>query len=80
MLHGRYERAIEIFNRFIIEPYPFHIVGRYCRGINYLKQNKDSIAIEDFKKCVEWIGKNEESLRLFNLYRDRMPKLKQYLN
>jgi len=78
--HGRYEKAVNIFNRFIIEPYPFHIVGRYCRALAYLGMNEHEKAISDFKECVKWVNINEESKHLFEKYKDKMPNLRQYFD
>ena len=78
--HGRYKKAIDIFNRVIVDPYPFHIVGRYCRGLAYLNLKEQDKAEEDFRRCIEWINKNEESKRLYERYGNRMLHLKQYLD
>jgi len=78
--HGRYERAIKLFDRFIISLYPFHIVGRYCRALAYLGMGEKRKAEVDFKKCIDWIQTNDESKRLFDRYGDKMVHLKQYCN
>lgn len=78
--NGRYERAIELFDRFIIAPYPFHIVGRYCRALAYLGMGETQKAETDLKKCVDWIQTNDESKRLYDRYGDKMVHLKQYCN
>jgi len=76
--HGRYERAVEVFNRFIIKPYPFHIVGCYCRGLAYLGMNQKEKAVSDFKECIKWIYTEKEAKRLYDRYGSRMPYLKPY--
>ena len=77
--HERYEKAIENFDK-IIKLYPFHIVGRYCRALAFLGLNEGKKAEEDFKKCISWISKNDESKRLFERYGERMEHLKMYLS
>jgi len=76
--HGRYKKAIKVFTTIIIDPYPFHIIGRYCRGLAYLGINEKKKAFSDFEECVKWIGTNEESMRLFTRYGDKMPLLQQF--
>lgn len=78
--HGRYERAIEVFNNFIINQYPFHVVGIYCRALAYLKLNKKTEAVEDFKNCANLIKTDGEAKRLYQLYGKEMPWLQEYLN
>ena len=80
MKHGRYEKAIEIFNLYILSQYPFHIIGRYCRGLAYLELNETEKGNEDLKECVAWISKNDESNQLFKRYGDRMPLLKPFMS
>jgi radical SAM superfamily enzyme YgiQ (UPF0313 family) len=75
MKHGRYEKAIEVFNLYILKQYPFHVVGRYCRALANLALNEKEKANEDLRECVEWISKNSESKRLFERYGKRMPLL-----
>jgi hypothetical protein len=80
MKHGRYKKAIEVFNLYILSQYPFHIVGRYCRGLAYLELNETEKGNEDLEECVSWISKNDESNKLFEKYGDRMPLLKPYMS
>lgn len=77
--HSRYKRAIEVLTRLIINPYPFHIIGRYCRALSYLGINDKERALADFKECIKWIDKNEESRRLFERYGNKMSYFKKYL-
>ncbi len=77
--NGRYQRALEIFDRFIVEPYPFHIVGRYCRALANLGMHKEDAAVADFEECKKWIFTNSESKRLFKRYHEKMPLLSHYL-
>lgn len=77
--HGRYKRAIDVLTRLIIAPYPFHVVGYYCRALAYLGINNKKEADADFKECVRWIGMNAESKRLFDRYGEKMPYLKPHL-
>ena len=76
--HKRYERAIETFDK-IIKLYPFHIVGLYCRALAFLGMGRNDEAEKDFKECVLWISKNEESKRLFERYGNKMGCLKAYI-
>jgi radical SAM superfamily enzyme YgiQ (UPF0313 family) len=73
--HGRYDLAVRIWSEFILKPFPFHTVGRYCRAVALLKLGKTEEAHADFNVCVEWIRKNAESRRLYERYEDRMPEL-----
>lgn len=75
----RFKRAVEVFNYHILGLYPFHIVGRYCRGLAYQGLGEQEKAEQDFRDCVEWIGKDKESKRLFERYGKRMPLLEKYL-
>ncbi len=79
MKHGRYERAIELFDKLIIRPYPFHVVGKYCKALCFLSLKDEDQANDIFKDCAEWIEKNEESRRLYERYGDRMPNLTPFL-
>jgi radical SAM superfamily enzyme YgiQ (UPF0313 family) len=79
MKRGRYKKAIEVFDHYIINQYPFHVVGKYCRGLAYLKLNEAEKGKEDFKDCAKWIVNNDESKRLFERYGDRMPLLRPYM-
>ena len=56
--NGRYQEAIKAFNFNAINNYPFHIIGRYCRAMVYLKQGRLEDATKDFNLCVEWIEQN----------------------
>jgi hypothetical protein len=51
----------------------------YSRGLAHLELNETEKGNEDFKECVEWIAKNDESNRLFERYGDRMPLLRPYM-
>lgn len=75
---GKFEKAIQRYNE-LLHSYPFHIVARYMRGIAYLGLSQDSSAEADFKDCVYWLQKDEESSRLFKKYGDQMPMLAQFL-
>ena len=75
----RYDRAIDIFNRIILDQYPFHVVGRYCRALAYMGIGQTAKAEEEFRLCVEWINKNKESKKLHERYGSRMSMLKQYM-
>lgn len=77
--NGRYERAIEIFNRLIINPFPFHIVGIYCRALAYMKLGEKEKSTADFKECLRWINDNAESKRLYARYGDKMEYLREYI-
>lgn len=77
--HKRYQKAIDIFNRFIIEPYPYHIVGRYCCALAYLGLNQKDKALNEFRESVKWINNNDESKRLFNNYGSQMMYLQPHL-
>lgn len=79
MKHGRYEKAIKVFNLYILKQYPFHVVGKYCRAMAYLALKEEEKANDDLRECVEWISKNPESKRLFERYGDRMPLLIPYM-
>lgn len=74
----RYEKAIESFNK-IIKLYPFHIVGIYCRALAFLGMGKINEAEKDFKGCILWVSKNEESKRLFERYGHFMGHLNSYI-
>lgn len=76
---GRNSRAVEVFNNLIINQYPFHIVGIYCRGLAFLKLNKKTEAIADFKNCANLIITNGEAKRLYERYGGKMPLLQEYL-
>jgi len=78
--HGRYQRAIDIFNRIIIDQYPFHIVGRYCRGDAYLRMGRQDAAVADFEACRKWTLSNDESKRLYRRYHEKMPLLSPYIS
>lgn len=78
--HGRYQRAIDAVTNLILNQYPFHIVGYYSRALGYLGLNDKENAEADFRRCMEWIDKNEESRRLYERYGHKMPHLKQYLD
>lgn len=78
--HGRYQRAIDVFNRIIIEQYPFHIVGLYCRALAYLSLKEKEKATADFNSCTYWISNNKESKRLYERYNEKMPLLKKYMS
>jgi len=73
---SRYDRAIDVFDRFILKRYPFHTVGRYCRGLAYLGMDEEKKAEAEFQKCIRWIEKNDESRRLYNRYSEKMAYLK----
>jgi len=77
--HKRYKRAIKVFNEIILDQYPFHIVGHYCRGLAFLGLGKKENAKNDFLECIRWIQKNEESKRLFERYGENMEYLHPYL-
>lgn len=73
--NGRYERAVTIFNRLILDLYQFHTCARYCRALAYKGLGMEDKAAEDLRLCVEWIGRNEESRRLYDRYKTDMPLL-----
>jgi hypothetical protein len=73
--HGRYALALEIWNDFILRPFPYHIVGRYCVTMALRALGREDEAENELQKCVDWIKSNDESMRLFVRYRDRMPEL-----
>lgn len=77
--YGRFQKAIDVFTKVILIQYPFHIVGRYCRALGYIKLGDIEIAEIEFKECVRWINTNKESMRLFERYGSDMPFLKGYL-
>jgi radical SAM superfamily enzyme YgiQ (UPF0313 family) len=79
MRERRYKKAIDVFQRIILDLYPFHIVGLYCRALCYRGLDRAEEAEKDFIGCVEWIGKNDESRRLYNRYCNRMDQLKPYM-
>ena len=79
MRNGRYELAIEWWERYVIRPYPYHIVGRYCRAIAYLKLDKKDQCISEIEECLRWIETNPESKRLYDQYKDGMPVLRSLL-
>ncbi len=77
--HGRYQRAIDIFNNNMIMRYPFHVVALYCRALAYMNLKEKEKSTADFKKCVYWINHNEESKRLYDRYGGKMALLKEYI-
>ena len=79
MRNGRYELAIQCWNEIILNNYPFHTVGRYCRAIAYSKLKRMDDATADLRICVDWIRKNSESKRLFERYRAKMPLLEKLM-
>ena len=78
--NGRYQRAIDIFTNLIINAYPFHVVGRYCRATAYFHLNQNEMAEKDLRDCSKWIKTNEESKRLYTRYSEQMTRLNPYLN
>ena len=73
--NGRYEIAIQLWTDFILTPFPFHVVGRYCRAMAYRKLGKEADAQKDLTDCVQWIHENAESRRLYERYGIQMPEL-----
>jgi MoaA/NifB/PqqE/SkfB family radical SAM enzyme len=71
----RYEKANQDFTR-IIEKYPFHIPARYCKSETLEKMGQISESELELDKCIEWISKDKESKRLYERYKEYMPKLK----
>ncbi len=72
---GLYEKAISVWNQIIINPYPFHIVGKYCRAMAKLKLGKIDEYNDDLNDAIFWIESNEVSKWLFERYRKKMPEL-----
>jgi len=72
----RYEKANQDFNN-IIEKYPFHIPARYCKSevLGEIGQILESEL--ELNKCIDWIHKDRESKRLYERYKEYMPKLKK---
>ena len=62
----------------LLNAYPFHIVGRYMLGICQLGLNMNAAADQSFKECVAWMQKNDEAQRLYDVYGEQMPRLKDY--
>lgn len=73
--HGRYELSLEIWQDFILRPFPYHVVGRYCVALALRELGRLQEAEAELQKCVDWIKTNSESMRLFNRYKNRMPEL-----
>lgn len=80
MRHDHYEIAIQQWNEIILDNYPFHTVGRYCRALAYLKLKRLDDAIADLKLCTDWIKKNSEAKRLYERYKSQMPLLQKMLD
>ena len=79
MRNGRYELAIEWWERYVLRPYPYHLVGRYCRAMTYLKLGKKDQAISEIQECLRWIESNPESKRLYDTYKHGMPVVRYLL-
>ena len=60
--------------------YPYHIVGRYCRALAKEGKGEFKEAEADFKDCIKWINSNNESKKLYETYRNKMPRLESYFN
>ena len=78
--HERFELAVNIWTEFILTPFPYHIVARYCRALAYEKLGRLEEMKEDLLCCLEWIKENQESKRLFERYKNRMPLLVELEN
>ena len=78
--HGRYQRAVDVFNKLILKPYPFHIVGRYFRALAYKQMGQNEKYASDIEECVKWIHNNQESNELYLTYGDHLDELKQRIN
>ena len=76
---GRYKRALRIFDDLILDSYPFHVVGRYCKALSFLFLKEKEKAEKEFRECVLWIERNDESRRLYERYGDKMEYLKPYM-
>lgn len=73
--HGRWQRAADVFTRYILEQYPFHIVGRYCRSLAYAGMGLSEKAQAERAECRKWIERDAESKRLWERYGERMPNV-----
>ena len=65
-----------MFNRVILNLYPFHVIALYCRSICYMKLEQKEKAVADLKECVRWVNINDEAKRLYECYKAKMPELK----
>ena len=73
--HGRYEKAIKIFNEFILKTFPYHIVARYMVALSLKKLGKYLEAEKQFCEITRWVDTDTESANLYARYKKRMPEL-----
>ena len=75
---GNYDKAIMKWNEMVNNAYPYHVVGRYCRGLANEKTNNLEVAEKDFMDCISWIRSNTDSKALYERYNNDMSKLESY--
>ncbi len=67
MKHGRYAKAISIFND-IISAYPFHIVCLACRAYCYKQLGEERLCKNDLSAIEFQKEQHTEAIRLYSIY------------
>ena len=80
MRKGRFQLAIDVWDKMIIDNYPFHVVGQYCKSIALAMLGDMDRAVAGINKCLELVDENRYSKSLYNRYKLNMPILTELIS